>query len=72
MPRRLEVGEDRPEIAVDSFHYLGVVISCGGGVKLAVRDRISCSWSKLRELVSLLVKHSIPLEERAIRFTVYV
>ena len=31
----------------------------------AVRDRIPCAWSKLRELVSLLVNHSIPLKERA-------
>ena len=41
VPQRLEEGEDRLEI-VDSFHYLGDVISCGGGVELAVRDRISC------------------------------
>ena len=41
------------------------VISCGGGVESAVRDRIFCPWSKWRELASLLVNHSIPLEERA-------
>ena len=64
VPRRLEVGKDSLEI-VDSFHYLGNVISCGGGVELAVRDRISGAWSKWRELASLLVNHSIPLEERA-------
>ena len=40
----------------EHFHYLGDVISCGGGVESAVRDR---------RLVSLLVNHSIPLEERA-------
>ena len=45
--------------------YLGDVISCGGGVESAVRDRISGAWSKWRELASLLVNHSIPLEERA-------
>ena len=50
---------------VDSFHYLGDVISCGGGVESAVRDRTSCAWSKWREMASLLVNHSIPLEERA-------
>ena len=32
---------------------------------MPVRDKISCSWSKWRELASLLVNHSIPLEERA-------
>ena len=32
-------------------------------IKLAVRDRISCAWSKQRELASLLVNHSIPSEE---------
>ena len=40
LPWRLEVEEDNLEI-VDSFHYLGDVISCGGGVELAVCDRIS-------------------------------
>mgnify|MGYP001792562561 FL=1 len=62
VPRRLEVGEDSLEI-VDSFCYLGDVISCRGGVESAVRDRISCAWSKWRELASLLVNHSILLEE---------
>ena len=41
------------------------MIPCGGGVKSAVRDRMSCAWSKWRELASLLVNHTIPLEERA-------
>ena len=49
VPQRLEVGEDSLKI-VDSFRYLGDCISCGGGVKSAVRDRISCAWSKWREL----------------------
>ena len=34
--QRLEVGEDSLEI-VDSFRYLGDVISCGGGVELSVK-----------------------------------
>ena len=45
VPRRLEVGENSLEM-VDSFRYLGDVISCGGGIESAVRDRISCTWSK--------------------------
>ena len=60
MPQRLEMREDSLDI-VGSFCYLGDVISCGGRLELAVRDRISCAWSKWRELVSLLVNHSIPL-----------
>ena len=64
MPQRLEVGEDSLE-TVDSFYYLGDVISCGGGVESAARDRISCAWSKRRELASLLVNHSIPPEKRS-------
>ena len=40
VPGRLEVGEDYLEI-VDRFCYFDDVISCGGGVELAVRDRIS-------------------------------
>ena len=43
--RRLEVGEDILEI-VDSFRYFGDVILYGGGVESALRDRISCAWSK--------------------------
>ena len=31
---------------VTSIHYFGDVILCKGGVELAVRDRISCAWSK--------------------------
>ena len=31
---------------------------------MVVRDRKSGAWSKWRELVSLLVNHRIPLEER--------
>ena len=40
--QRLEVGEDSLQI-MDSFCYLGVVILCGEGVGLAVRDSISCA-----------------------------
>ena len=57
--QRLEVGENTLEIA-DSFCYLGDVILRGGGIELAVRERISVAWSKWRELASLLVNHSIP------------
>ena len=64
VPRRSEVEEDSLEI-VDSFCYLGNVVSCGARVASAVSDRISGAWSKWRELESLLVNHSIPLEERA-------
>ena len=46
VPWKLKVGEDSLEI-MDSFCYLGDVISCGGGVESAVRNRISCAWSKL-------------------------
>ena len=58
------MGEDSLEI-VDSFPYLGDVISCGGWVESAVRSRISFAWSKLRKLASLLVNYSTPLEEKA-------
>ena len=70
VPRRLEVGEDSLEI-VDNFHYLGDVIFCEGGVESAVTNRISCAWSKWRELANFLVNHSIPLEIEQ-RFTVHV
>ena len=58
VPQRLEVGKDSLEI-VDSFCYLGDLISCGVGLGLAVRDRIYRAWSKWRELVSLLVNYTV-------------
>ena len=64
VPQRLEVGEDSLEI-MNSFHYVGDVVSCREGVKSALRDRISCTWSKLKELASLLVNHSNPTKEKA-------
>ena len=63
--------EDSLEI-VDSFRYLGDVISCGGGVESAVRNRISCASSKWREMANLLVNYSIPLEERVKVYCAYV
>ena len=71
VPQRLEVGEDNLEIA-NSFRYLGDVISYGRGVESAVRDGISCARSKWRELESLLVNHSIPLDVRAKVYCVHV
>ena len=32
---------------------------------MALRDGMSCAWSKRKVLASLLVNHSIPLEETA-------
>ena len=46
---------------MDSFRYLGDVISCVGGVKSAVRDRISCAWCTEMEGIGELAskpKHS--------------
>ena len=71
VPRRSEVEEDSLEI-VDSFCYLGNVVSCGARVASAVSDRISGAWSKWRELESLLVNHSIPLDVRAKVYCVHV
>ena len=39
---RYPVRENSLEM-VEGFRYLGDVISCGGGVKSAVRDRIFCA-----------------------------
>ena len=63
-PQYLEVGDENVEV-VDSFRYLGDMMTCEGGVESAVRDRISSAWNKWRELASLLVNQSIPLRERA-------
>ena len=61
--QRLEVGEYSLKI-VDSFCYPDDAISCRGEIEVTVRDRISCAWSKWRELARLLVNHSILLEEK--------
>ena len=63
-PQNLVVEEENVEV-VDSFRYLGDMMTCEGGVESAVRDRISSAWNKWRELASLLVNQSIPLKERA-------
>ena len=64
MPQKSEVWKDSLEI-MDSFRYLGDVISYGVGAETAVRNKISYAWSKWSELACLLVNYGIPLKERA-------
>ena len=50
---------------VNSFCYLGDMLSCDGGCVAAVRTRVACAWSKWRELAGLLNMREIPLLSRA-------
>ena len=63
--QRLEVGEDSTEINSGQLSLSWWYNFMWRGVETAVRDRISCAWSKWRELANLLENHSIPHEERA-------
>ena len=40
-----------------SLYISGDVISCEKEVESEVRDKLSCAWSKWRELASLLLNH---------------
>ena len=50
---------------VNSFCYLGDMLSCDGGCDAAVRMRVACAWSRWRELAGLLNMREIPLLSRA-------
>jgi hypothetical protein len=47
---------------VDSFCCLGDVMSCGRGVKDAVRHRVKCAWGKFRELSLFLTLRGMSLK----------
>ena len=46
---------------VDSFCYLGDMISAGGGAELSSRMRVRCAWSKFRELSPILTSKGASL-----------
>ena len=51
--------------AVESFCYLGDMISCEGGAERAIKTRTAAAWRKWKDLSSLLVNRHIPLKSRS-------
>ena len=47
---------------VDTFCYLGVMLSAGGGVEEAVRCRVRRAWGKLNELMPILTMRGTSLK----------
>ena len=57
------VDNDSLEV-VDSFCYLGDMLSAGGGCELSSTVRVKSAWKKFRELLPVLTSRSIPLITR--------
>ena len=47
---------------VDSFCYLGDMLSAGGGCELACRTRAKYAWRKFMELLPLLARRGVSLK----------
>ena len=46
---------------VDSFCYLGDMLSAGGGAEEAVRCRVRCAWGKFKELLPIITSRGTSL-----------
>ena len=66
-----EVGNDMLE-AVDSFCYLGDMVSASGGCERAIITRIKCAWGKFRELMPLLTSRALSFRRRGHLFSTCV
>ena len=47
---------------VESFCYLGDILSCDGGCDTAAGLRVACAWSKWREIVGMLMLNMREIE----------
>ena len=56
--------DNDPLEVVDSFCYLGDMLSAGGGCELSSTVRVKSAWKKFRELLPVLTSRSIPLITR--------
>ena len=65
------VGNDTLE-AVDSFCYLGDMLSAGGGCERAIVTRVKCAWGKFRELLPLLTSRALSFRRRGHLFSTCV
>ena len=48
--------------SVDTFCYVGDMLSAGGGVEEAVRCRVRCAWGKFNELMPILTMRGTSLK----------
>ena len=48
--------------SVDTFCYLGDMLSARGGVEEAVRCRVRCAWAKFNELMPILTMRGTSLK----------
>ena len=62
------VGSDSLEV-VDTFCYLGDMISAGGGCDRAIVTRVKCAWGKFRELLPILTSRALSLRRRGHLFS---
>lgn len=53
-----------PLEVVDSFCYLGDMVSAGGGSELSCITRVKTAWGKFRELLPILTAKCLPLATR--------
>ena len=61
--KEVTVGDSSLQV-VDSFCYLGDMLSAGGGCELSSVIRVKTAWGKFRQLRSLLTSRSVPLPVR--------
>ena len=59
----VEVGPDKLEV-VDSFCYLGDMLSAAGGCVLAITTRVKTAWKKFRELLPVLTSRHLSYKTR--------
>ena len=57
---------------VDTFFYLGDVISMEGGAQEAVTSRIRSTWKKFKEVSNVICRRSISLKVRGTLNKTYV
>ena len=53
---------------VDSFCYLGDVLSTEGGVERTIKARTAAAWKKWKDLAGLLTNRHVPMKSRGIIF----
>ena len=60
---KVKVGPDKLEV-VNSFCYLGDLLSAGGGCEIAVTTRVKTAWKKFRELLPVLTFRHLSYKTR--------
>ena len=61
--REVQVGSDKLQV-VDSFCYLGDMLSAAGGCELSTTTRMKTAWKKFKELIPVLSSRHLSLKTR--------